>query len=124
MSKDYLGEVVYVVGGSMGIGLAAARQFAVRGAHVLTFARRREPLEEAVVDIQRNRRSRFSSTLRATARSISSDTTPIKRANKPSSACVLSAVAAGMCSVIRAVATVCRMVSALGLMTSPSSGAR
>ena len=57
MSKDYLGMVVYVVGGSMGIGLAAARQFAERGAHVLVFARRREPLQEALLDIERSRRS-------------------------------------------------------------------
>jgi NAD(P)-dependent dehydrogenase (short-subunit alcohol dehydrogenase family) len=53
---DYLGKAVYVVGGSMGIGLAAARQFAARGAHVLTFARRLEPLQEAVLEIERNRR--------------------------------------------------------------------
>ena len=57
MSTDYLGRVVYVVGGSMGIGLAAARQFAARGAHVLVFARRREPLQEALLDIERSRRS-------------------------------------------------------------------
>jgi len=57
MSMDYSEKIVYVVGGSMGIGLAAARQFAARGAHVLTLARRREPLEEAVLDITRSRRS-------------------------------------------------------------------
>jgi NAD(P)-dependent dehydrogenase (short-subunit alcohol dehydrogenase family) len=57
MSIDYSGTVVYVVGGSMGIGLAAARQFAARGAHVVTFARRREPLQEAVLDIESCRRS-------------------------------------------------------------------
>ena len=57
MSIDYLGRVVYVVGGSMGIGLAAARQFAARGAHVLVFARRREPLQEAILDIGGCRRS-------------------------------------------------------------------
>jgi len=57
MSKDYAEEIVYVVGGSMGIGLAAARQFAARGAHVLTFARRLEPLQEAVFDIKQCLRS-------------------------------------------------------------------
>ncbi len=57
MSIDYLGRVVYVVGGSMGIGLAAARQFAARGAHVLVFARRREPLQKAVLEIEGSRRS-------------------------------------------------------------------
>ena len=57
MSTDYLGRVVYVVGGSMGIGLAAARQFAARGADVLVFARRLEPLRKAVLDIERSRRS-------------------------------------------------------------------
>jgi NAD(P)-dependent dehydrogenase (short-subunit alcohol dehydrogenase family) len=57
MSTDYLGKAVYVVGGSMGIGLAAARQFAAQGGHVLVFARRREPLQEAVRDIEQCRRS-------------------------------------------------------------------
>jgi short-subunit dehydrogenase len=57
MPTDYQGKAVYVVGGSMGIGLAAARRFAARGADVLVFARRRESLEEAVREIQRCRRS-------------------------------------------------------------------
>lgn len=57
MPTDYRGKTVFVVGGSMGIGLAAARQFAARGAHVLVFARHRGPLEEAVREIERCRRS-------------------------------------------------------------------
>ena len=36
----------------MGIGLAAAKQFAARGADVLVFARRREPLEQALREIE------------------------------------------------------------------------
>src|SRR4051794_20151893 len=39
--------VVLVTGGSAGIGLAAARMFAVEGAHVAIAARGRERLEEA-----------------------------------------------------------------------------
>jgi len=38
---------VYVVGGSLGIGLAVARRVAALGATVTIFARRREPLEHA-----------------------------------------------------------------------------
>lgn len=57
MPTDYQGKVVYAVGGSMGIGLAAARQFAARGADVLVFARGREALADAVREIQRCRRS-------------------------------------------------------------------
>ena len=44
--KDFNNEIVYVVGGSMGIGLAAAKLFAERGAHVCIFARNQERLEE------------------------------------------------------------------------------
>jgi NAD(P)-dependent dehydrogenase (short-subunit alcohol dehydrogenase family) len=57
MSTDYREKVVYAVGGSMGIGLAAARQFSERGAHVLTFARRPEALEAAVAEIEACRRA-------------------------------------------------------------------
>ncbi len=45
--KDFNNEIVYVVGGSMGIGLAAARLFAERGAHVCIFARNPERLKNA-----------------------------------------------------------------------------
>jgi NAD(P)-dependent dehydrogenase (short-subunit alcohol dehydrogenase family) len=44
---DVAGRRVFVVGGSMGIGLAAAKRFAAGGAHVAIFARRRGPLDEA-----------------------------------------------------------------------------
>jgi 3-dehydrosphinganine reductase len=49
------GKNAYVVGGSMGIGLAAARKLAGGGADVLLFARRREPLVEATAEVERCR---------------------------------------------------------------------
>jgi len=45
--KDFNDEIVYIVGGSMGIGLAAAKLFAARGAHVCIFARNPERLKDA-----------------------------------------------------------------------------
>jgi 3-dehydrosphinganine reductase len=42
---------VFVVGGSMGIGLAAAKRMVALGAHTTIFARRREPLERALADL-------------------------------------------------------------------------
>jgi short-subunit dehydrogenase len=45
--KDFNDEIVYVVGGSMGIGFAAAKLFAERGAHVCVFARNQERLKNA-----------------------------------------------------------------------------
>lgn len=61
--KDFKDKVVYVVGGSSGIGLAIARLFAAEGAHVIIFARRKDVLELAVKEIAGQRISdgqRFS----------------------------------------------------------------
>jgi len=44
---EFDGAQVYVVGGSLGIGLAVAQRMAALGADVTLFARRREPLEQA-----------------------------------------------------------------------------
>lgn len=49
--KDFSGRIVYLIGGSSGIGLAAARQLAARGAHVMIFARNQDRLESARRDI-------------------------------------------------------------------------
>lgn len=51
------GRMVHVVGGSMGIGLAIAKRAAGLGAHVVVFARRREPLEQAVAEISAARKT-------------------------------------------------------------------
>jgi 3-dehydrosphinganine reductase len=45
--KDFSDKTVYVVGGSSGIGLAAAKIFSARGAHVCIFARNQERLKDA-----------------------------------------------------------------------------
>jgi 3-dehydrosphinganine reductase len=44
-------SLVFIPGGSTGIGLAAAAQLAARGADLAIFARRREPLEAAAATI-------------------------------------------------------------------------
>jgi 3-dehydrosphinganine reductase len=46
-AAEFDGAQVYVVGGSLGIGLAVAQRVAALGADVTIFARRREPLEQA-----------------------------------------------------------------------------
>jgi len=56
--KDFRGKVVYVVGGSSGIGLAAARRFSAAGAHVAIFARNQERLAAAMESIRAARRER------------------------------------------------------------------
>lgn len=61
--KDFKDKIVYITGGSQGIGLAVARQFASRGAHIIVFARRHTLLEEALKLIEERRISvhqRFS----------------------------------------------------------------
>lgn len=56
--RDFDGRVAFVAGGSQGIGLAAAKQLAARGAHVAIFARRPEVLAQAASEIESRRRSR------------------------------------------------------------------
>ena len=48
-------RLVFIPGGSTGIGLAAAERLAARGADVAIFARRREPLEAAAAAIAARR---------------------------------------------------------------------
>lgn len=54
--RDLAGARVFVVGGSAGIGLAAATRFARGGAHVSLFARRPGPLDAAVAALEAARR--------------------------------------------------------------------
>ena len=54
--KDYTKKIVYITGGSSGIGLSTAMQFAGRGAHVLIFARTRDRLERACAEIKKQAR--------------------------------------------------------------------
>src|SRR5262245_44402314 len=49
---EFNGSVVYVVGGSSGIGLAIAKRVAALGAHLVIFARRTDVLEQAARDIE------------------------------------------------------------------------
>ncbi|MCX6007002.1 MAG: SDR family oxidoreductase [Chloroflexi bacterium] len=49
--KDFNGKVVYITGGSQGMGLAAAKLFAAKGASVAVFARRKEVLGQALEKI-------------------------------------------------------------------------
>jgi short-subunit dehydrogenase len=56
--KDYSEKVVYVIGGSSGIGLAAAELFTARGAHVCLFARNEERLEAACAIVARRAATR------------------------------------------------------------------
>jgi short-subunit dehydrogenase len=49
--KDFNSKTVYITGGSSGIGKAAAKLFAARGANVAIFARRQQVLEEASKEI-------------------------------------------------------------------------
>jgi 3-dehydrosphinganine reductase len=53
---DFADKLVYIPGGSLGIGLAIARRVAALGAHVTLFARRKEPLDQAVAAVSAARR--------------------------------------------------------------------
>jgi len=55
--KSYLGKTVYITGGSSGIGLAAAKQFAGAGANVAIFSRDRKKLDAALSLIQASKAS-------------------------------------------------------------------
>jgi 3-dehydrosphinganine reductase len=50
--KSYLGKTVYITGGSSGIGLAAAKQFAAAGANVAIFSRTQQKLDAALPTIE------------------------------------------------------------------------
>jgi short-subunit dehydrogenase len=50
--KSYQGKTVYITGGSSGIGLAAAKQFAGAGANVAIFSRDQKKLDAALPLIQ------------------------------------------------------------------------
>jgi 3-dehydrosphinganine reductase len=50
--KSYQGKTVYITGGSSGIGLAAAKQFAAAGANVAIFSRDPRKLDAALVLIE------------------------------------------------------------------------
>ncbi len=55
--KNFAGKIVYVTGGSSGIGLAASRLFFERGADVLVCARNEERLEAACREIEAVRKN-------------------------------------------------------------------
>ena len=54
--RSFDSTLCYVTGGSTGIGLAVAKRLAARGAGVVIFARREEPLRTAAEEIARHRR--------------------------------------------------------------------
>jgi len=49
--KEYKDKVVYITGGSSGIGLAFAKLMAAKGANVIIFARRRQVLDAALKEV-------------------------------------------------------------------------
>ena len=56
--KDFNGKIVYIVGGSSGIGLSIARKLANEGAHIIIFSRQKEHLESALNQITSCRASK------------------------------------------------------------------
>ena len=50
--KNYRNKIVYITGGSSGIGLSAAKLFAAEGAHVIIFARRKDVIKKALAEIE------------------------------------------------------------------------
>jgi 3-dehydrosphinganine reductase len=52
MTKNFDGKLVFITGGSSGIGLALAKQFALRGANVWIAARHIDLLDQAKLEIE------------------------------------------------------------------------
>src|SRR5512137_2926748 len=50
--KDFKGKLVYIAGGSAGIGLSTAQLMAAEGASVVIFGRRQQILDEALKQLQ------------------------------------------------------------------------
>ncbi|HWQ03946.1 MAG TPA: SDR family oxidoreductase [Longilinea sp.] len=57
MNKNFDGKLVFITGGSSGIGLALAKQFASRGANVWIAARRTDLLDQAKLEIESFRKN-------------------------------------------------------------------